>query len=128
MTPVVLDTHVALWWSFFPEKLSEAATGALSEAGLLIVPAIVFWETALLVRKGRLDLGISPAAWLAGIRATARVKIASLTAEIGLLADELVMHDDPADRFIVATALRRSAPLVTRDALIRSAHVVRTIW
>jgi PIN domain nuclease of toxin-antitoxin system len=50
------------------------------------------------------------------------------TAEIALRADQLTMHDDPADRFIVATAMRAQAPLVTRDAAIRSTKLVPTIW
>lgn len=33
-----------------------------------------------------------------------------------------------ADRMIVATALHFDAPLVTKDRLIRSSKLVRTIW
>jgi PIN domain nuclease of toxin-antitoxin system len=128
MTTVVLDTHVALWWSFLPEKLSPKAAKALEDAETLFIPAIAFWETALLVRKGRLSLAITPAAWLRGLRSTARVKIESISAEIALRADQLAMHDDPADRMIVATALRRSAPLVTKDASLRATKLVPTIW
>lgn len=128
MTALVLDTHVALWWSFSPEKLSQAAVKALEEAETLIFPAIVFWETALLIRKQRLELELSATAWLRGLRSASRAKIVSLTAEIALRADQLAMHDDPADRLIVATALRASAPLVTKDAAIHSAKIVRTIW
>jgi PIN domain nuclease of toxin-antitoxin system len=128
VSALVLDTHVALWWSFLPEKLSPTAAKALAEAETLVFPAVVFWETALLVRKRRLELVLGPAAWLQGLRSVARVKIASLTAEIALRADQLSMHDDPADRFIVATALRVRAPLVTKDAAIQATRVVKTIW
>ena len=37
-------------------------------------------------------------------------------------------HKDPADRFIVATARKLSAPLVTADEKIRAYAHVRTIW
>jgi hypothetical protein len=43
-------------------------------------------------------------------------------------ADELEMHPDPADRFIVATALRHDAPLVTKDRLLRRLRFVKTVW
>lgn len=128
MTALVLDTHVALWWSFFPEKLSSTAAQALDEAETLVFPAIVFWETALLIRKRRLELALPPAAWLRGLKSSSRAKIVAITAQIALRADQLAMHDDPADRFIVATAMRASAPLVTRDAAIRSTKLVPTIW
>lgn len=60
MSALVLDTHVALWWSFLPEKLSPAAAKGLAETETLVFPAVVFWETALLVRK-RLHRGDSTA-------------------------------------------------------------------
>lgn len=128
MNVLVLDTHAALWWSFFPEKLSGAAATALEQAETLVFPAIVFWETALLVRKRRLELDLTPASWLRGLKSSPRTKVMPLTAKIALRADQLVMHDDPADRFIVASALRADAPLVTKDAAIRSTKLVRTIW
>jgi PIN domain nuclease of toxin-antitoxin system len=128
MTVLVLDTHAALWWSFFPEKLSRPAASALEQAEVLVFPAIIFWETALLVRKRRLELDLSPAAWLRGLKSSPRTKLMPLTAKIAQRADQLAMHDDPADRFIVATALRANAPLVTKDAAIRSTKLVPTIW
>jgi PIN domain nuclease of toxin-antitoxin system len=128
VSAVVLDTHAALWWSFLPDKLSRTATKALDEADELVIPAIVFWETSLLVRKRRIELPVSAASWLRGLRTTARAKVAPLTAAIALRADALRMHDDPADRFIVATAVGRSLPLVTKDRAIRSAKLVTTIW
>lgn len=128
MTAVVLDTHVALWWSFFPEKLSATATKALDRAETLVFPAIVFWEVALLVRKRRLELPHPPTAWLRELRSISRAKLVSLSAALTLHADRLEMHADPADRFIVATALRAGAPLVTKDAAIRSTKLVQTIW
>jgi PIN domain nuclease of toxin-antitoxin system len=128
VTAVVLDTHTALWWSFFPEKLSRPASAALRDAEELVLPSIIFWETALLVRKRRVELPVSPGAWLRGLSTTRRVKVAALSGAIAVRADQLRMHDDPADRFIVATAIARSAPLVTRDAAIRAVELVTTIW
>ena len=128
MTALVLDTHAALWWSFFPEKLSDTAAKALDQAETLVFPAILFWEVALLVRKRRLELPRSPAAWLRELRSISRAKVVSLSAALALRADQLEMHADPADRFIVATALQSGVPLVTKDAAIRSAKLVRTIW
>jgi len=128
MTVLVLDTHAALWWSFMPEKLSHTAATALSRAQTLVFPAIIFWETALLVRKRRLELEIAPAAWLRGLKSSSRSVIMPVTAKIALRADQLPMHDDPADRFIVATALRANAPLVTKDTAIRSTKLLPTIW
>ena len=51
-----------------------------------------------------------------------------LTAEIAVQADELELHSDPADRFIVATALHHDVPLVTKDRHMRALRFVDTIW
>jgi PIN domain nuclease of toxin-antitoxin system len=125
---LVLDTHVAVWWAGEPRRLGRAARARLAAAERLGIPAIVFWEVALLVRKRKLDLGMSVSAWAQAIQTVPRVEALPLTAEIAVQADELEMHQDPADRFIVATALRHAAPLVSKDALMRSLRFVETIW
>jgi len=38
------------------------------------------------------------------------------------------MHPDPADRFIVATAIHHAVPIVTKDRPLRSLRIVKTIW
>jgi prevent-host-death family protein len=38
------------------------------------------------------------------------------------------LHDDPADRIIVATALPLGATLITKDRRLRRYRAVRTIW
>jgi PIN domain nuclease of toxin-antitoxin system len=66
--------------------------------------------------------------WADAIQSVPRTEVLPLTAEIALEADAPDMHADPADRFVVATALRFSAPLVTKDRLLRSLRFVETIW
>jgi PIN domain nuclease of toxin-antitoxin system len=66
--------------------------------------------------------------WMREIQAVPRVTPLPLTPEIAVHADELQMHPDPADRFIVATALRYDAPLISKDRLMRSLRFVETIW
>ena len=125
---LVLDTHVAVWWAADPQRLGRAARAKLASAERLGIPAIVFWEIALLVRKRKLDLGMPVSTWMQAIQTVPRVEALPLTAEIAVQADELEMHQDPADRFIVATALRYGAPLVSKDGLMRSLRFVETIW
>lgn len=125
---LVLDTHAAVWWAGEPRRLGRAAQARLANEERLGIPAIVFWEIALLVRKGRLDLGMPASVWTRAIQAIPRVEALPLTAEIAVQADELEMHADPADRFIVATALRYGVPLVSKDRLMRKLRCVEAIW
>jgi PIN domain nuclease of toxin-antitoxin system len=127
---IVLDTHVAVWWTQQPELLSRRAAEAIDRADRVVIPAIVFWETALLVRKGRLALksGRSVVDWTHTILSIPRVQAVPLSAETALAADGLQMHADPADRFIAATAQGLKAPLLTKDDLLRKLRWLKTVW
>jgi len=125
---VVLDTHAAVWWTGEPSRLGRVAQARLSAEDQLGIPAIVFWEVALLVRKRKLDLGMPVSEWMRAVQTVPRVQALPLTAEIAVQADELEMHADPADRFIVATAVQHGAPLVSKDRLMRSLRFIETIW
>lgn len=125
---VVLDTHAAVWWSTQPKLLSARAAAAIAAADRLSIPSIVFWEVALLVRKRRLVLSVPVRKWADELRSIPRVTETALTTDTALAADGLSMHADPADRFIVASALELGAPLVTKDGLLRRLKFVRTVW
>ena len=53
---IVLDTHALVWWTQQPELLGNDAAAVIAQSDRILVPAICFWETSLLVRKGRLSL------------------------------------------------------------------------
>ena len=124
---VVLDTHALVWWAGDPGRLSAKAAAAIAKADRVGLPAIVFWEMVLLVRKGRLDLGMSAEDWAEKIQMIPRVAALPLTPEVAVLADSLRMHSDPADRFVVATAMHHRIPLITKDRLLRRLKIVKTI-
>jgi PIN domain nuclease of toxin-antitoxin system len=127
---IVLDTHALVWWTQQPELLGRDAAEAISQSDRILVPAICFWESSLLVRKGRLSLkrGQPVDEWASEVLAIPRVFPVPLTPMLALSADALRMHPDPADRFIVATALEQRSPLVTKDELLRSLSWLKTVW
>lgn len=125
---VVLDTHAVVWWAGDPGRLSAKAAAAIDKAERVGLPTIVFWETALLVRKGRLDLGMSAQEWMEKIQLIPRIAPLPLTSEVAVLADSLSMHADPVDRFVVATAIHHRFPLITKDKLLRRLKIVKTVW
>jgi PIN domain nuclease of toxin-antitoxin system len=127
---IVLDTHALVWWTQQPELLGNEAAEFIKQSDRILVPAICFWETSLLVRKGRLSLkrGQPVDEWASEVLAIPRVVHVPLTAALALSADALQMHADPADRFIVATALEQRTPLVTKDDLLRSLTWLKTVW
>ena len=125
---IVLDTHALLWWLEGSPRLGKGARRAIEEAERLVVPAIVFWEVALLARDRQIELGRPVGEWVRLVRSLSRVEVAPLTPEIAVESVALAIHPDPANRFIVATALSRGAPLVTKDARIRKIRGLETVW
>lgn len=125
---IVLDTHVLVWWIASPSSLSQRAMRAIDIATELGVSSLSFWEVSVAVRKKRLDLGQSVGSWTKKVRTIPRLRTIDISVDIALMADQLEMHADPADRFIAATALNEQAKLVTKDRLLIKANVVETIW
>lgn len=82
----------------------------------------------MLVSKGRLDLDRDSLRWIRDALAEPKMTLLPLTPEIAVTSTSLVMHDDPSDRIIVATALDHGADLVTTDDAIRDARIVRCVW
>ena len=125
---ILLDTHVLLWWTSDPGRLSERAAGEIARAREIGLPSIVFWEVALLARKQKIALAVPIQTWMERVLAIPRCISLDLTPVVALHADALDMHPDPADRFIAATALAKGAALVTKDRLLSEVKGLETVW
>ena len=119
MTTVLLDSHVLLWWSAEPDRLSAVARTAVLEAEELAVASITWFELAWLATHERIDVSIPISTWLEGL--SAQVRTVGTTPAIALAAVALPSSfpGDPADRLIYATAVEHGWPLVTKDRRLR---------
>ena len=120
-TLLLLDTHVLLWLDRDDNQLGSVARSAISAAwdqGSVAVSAISFWEAAMLQARQRIALPISPQQWRSDWLG-AGLQECCLDGAIALAAVSLDgFHQDPADRFISATALTLRAQLLTADVAI----------
>ncbi|MBI3067466.1 MAG: type II toxin-antitoxin system VapC family toxin [Betaproteobacteria bacterium] len=128
----VLDTHVWVWWLTPRSALPPAEREALdakAERQELFLAAISLWEAQVLHARGRLDLPVPFAEWLARATDDRMISVLPLDVEVVLALDALpgTFHGDPADRLIVATARAHAMPLATHDSTIRKSRVVR-LW
>jgi PIN domain nuclease of toxin-antitoxin system len=115
---LLLDTHIWIWSHVEPERLSHTVASALvaSENELWLSPISV-WEFLLLAERGRLILSGSAQDWMEAAWARAPLHEAPLNREIAIRSRAVrVPHQDPADRFIAATAEVYELTLVTGDA------------
>ena len=87
---------------------------------MLRLSAISAWEVATLIRLGRLHVTMRTAEYIERLFHLPGVREVPVTREVAQIAGELsdVLHGDPADRIIVATAAHLGIPLVTRDERI----------
>jgi PIN domain nuclease of toxin-antitoxin system len=118
---MLLDTHVLIWLDSADPRLGVEAREAIEkahQAGELAVSAISFWETAMLIEKGRLDLDLPVHAWRQDLL-SAGLREIDVDGGIGITAATLEgFHGDPADRMITSTALLRGDRLLTADQKI----------
>jgi PIN domain nuclease of toxin-antitoxin system len=117
---LLLDTHIWLWSVLEPEKLTARVASELesSENELWLSP-ISIWELLILVEKRRVTLDRDPVAWIAAAQEAMPLLEAPLTGEVAIRSRSVDLpHEDPADRFIAATAAVYGLTLVTGDGRI----------
>jgi len=127
---VVADTHAWVWWIMRSGNLSKAAEESLSSADKVLVCAISLWEVAMLMEKGRIPVRSNVRDFLDAAIAPGLMEVVPITPAIAARSNEFgsILHGDPADRLIAATALELSIPLVTRDLRLTGVSGLRTIW
>ena len=114
---LLLDTHIWIWSLFAPDKLTGAVAGHLeSPANELWLSPISVWETLLLVERGRLKVRGRPAAVVNNMLKAGPFRDAPVTHAVAMRSRRVQLpHEDPADRFLAATAVVYELTLVTAD-------------
>ena len=93
----------------------------------LYVSPISFWEIALLVKKGRIQLG-DVTKWQSNVMNCSNIKLMAPGAGEMIESVNLPdLHKDPFDRLLIAQALNRNCLLVTKDETINQ-YDVKTFW
>ena len=128
----VLDTCTFLWLALEKSKLSANAAAAIADANnILHLSVISVTETHRLIRKGKISLQ-SPLpldAWFRGEMLHHQVQCEPITFEIAHTAETLpLIHNDPADRFILATAKLLGAKILSPDATMPKYPSFEVIW
>lgn len=116
----LLDTHSVLWFREANPRLGNRARQEIDQSFQqkdAAVSVISFWEIAMQMQKGRIQLPTDLDSWRTDLLRYGLVEIpvtAAIPMRAGLLPN---MHGDPCDRLIVSTALE-GHELITADELI----------
>lgn len=128
---LLLDTHAWLWRLLDPGRIPEKAEAAIADRqSELFLSPISVWETLVLARKGRLALAPSSHEWVLEALRRSATKALPLSHGIALRSETLggFGSEDPADRFLVATALELDLTLITADRAMHEFEPVATLW
>jgi PIN domain nuclease of toxin-antitoxin system len=114
---LLLDTHVWLWSLLDPSRLREQAAAALADTtNEKWLSPISVWEALLLTERGKLALSTDGETWVRKQLAATPVRQAPFDHEVVIVSRVIKLpHQDPADRFIAATARVHDMTLVTGD-------------
>lgn len=121
---LLLDTHIWVWHlEGDASRMAPATIPLLNRSGVdggLRVCDISAWEVAVKAAKGKLHFTIDPMIWLQRAGRAPGTRALALDREILLLSTRLpgTLHNDLADRMLIAAAQLNNIPLVTADALI----------
>jgi PIN domain nuclease of toxin-antitoxin system len=129
LTSYLLDTHALIFW-FSKENVSQEYIDFLDEQNELenlYVSSISFWETALLVKKKRIELK-DVNAWRISLIENSNIKLIRPSAREMIESTNLPdYHKDPFDRLLIVQALTNNCLFVTKDKIIQQ-YNLKTFW
>ena len=122
----LLDTHTALWLFEGNEKLPQHTQEIIYNADVDIYVSIVSaWEVAIKVSIGKLDFDGGVATFLSAIEAN-DIKLVGVKDDYVKKVETLpLIHRDPFDRLIIATAMSGKMTIITIDENI---HEYDILW
>jgi PIN domain nuclease of toxin-antitoxin system len=128
---ILLDTHALLWWALDPEQLSTVAKDVVRtmEKRGGYASSISIWELGIKAHRGQLELPITVDELASRVEQGGVVELVAVDTTIWLRTLSLAWpHRDPADRVIVATALTKGVPVLTKDRLLHDFRGVDCVW
>jgi PIN domain nuclease of toxin-antitoxin system len=113
---VILDTCALLWLASGDKKLSRATLKEINTAPAVYVSAISGFEISLKTSGSRLKLSHPVETWFEQVTEHHGLTVLPLGLDVCITAAKLPpIHDDPFDRFIIATAMLNDLVVVTAD-------------
>jgi len=128
---LLLDTHIWIWSHVDPDRLGKRLARTLEDpATQLWLSPISVWEFLILAerKKVRAARGTTPTAWVEMALTRVPMEDAAVNREVALASRAVTLsHDDPADRFLAATAYVYDLVLATADEGLLAGRGFRTM-
>ncbi len=126
---LLLDTHIWIWSLLEPAKLSRRVRAELETPdNELWLSPISVWELLILIEKGRVEVDKDPIPWVAEVSRSIALREAAVTHDVAVESRVIDLpHQDPADRFLAATARVYDLTLVTADDRLLGSRTIATL-
>jgi PIN domain nuclease of toxin-antitoxin system len=120
---LLLDTHVILWSAAEPERIPQNIKVELEDdSNELWFSPVSVWEILLLAEKRRIIMEGDHKTSIRKMLQSLPLREAVINQEIAIQSRYIDLpHEDPADRFIAATAMVYGLILVTADKRLTGA-------
>ena len=113
---LLLDTCAIIWLTNLDGELSQEARSVISEADCIFISSISGWELGNFIQKKKLALPLPVHEWLDKVLRDKNISVLNVDLDIACSANNLpLIHRDPADRLIIATALKHNLSIITKD-------------
>jgi PIN domain nuclease of toxin-antitoxin system len=116
MMRFLLDTNVFLWYFWGTKRIDSIKQLIESEETDVFISSISFWEIAIKLRSGKLDVDLEELHSHAEEHAFIELPITSNCMKAYLELPDL--HKDPFDHMLLAQAIYSPMRLITGDSLL----------
>jgi len=117
-----IDTHILLWFLQGNKRLKPEIMESIEDAliaEVLAISAMTVYELGAIIKKGKAEISM-PLKDIIDELEDDGLNILPVTGFIAMVADSFDgIHKDPFDRIIAASAISKSAPLVTADEKLK---------
>ena len=125
---LLLDTHIWIRWLSAAQPLDDKLISSIEEAERLAVSAVSCWEVTYLAKKNRIELPMALSEWMTAALDGSGVEVIDISSRIAVQPAELPdIHRDPADRFIIATALESGFHVVSFDERFKQYDCIKDV-
>ncbi|NER48815.1 MAG: type II toxin-antitoxin system VapC family toxin [Symploca sp. SIO1A3] len=126
---LLLDTHVLIWLSLTPERISERVTNLLmDETNLWFLSIASVWEMQIKLQLGKLSLNLPLPELIASQQETNGLQLLPIELNhIFMLENLPQFHRDPFDRLLIAQAITEQIPLLSIDTVFDH-YPVQQLW
>ena len=126
---LLLDAHTLLWFVWDDAQLTNNAKELITNpANQKFVSAAIYWEIAIKMSIGKLDLGEPSRPFMRREIARNNFDILPISVDHAAAVSVLPFHHrDPFDRMLIAQAMVEQGPIVSGDTAF-DAYPIARLW